>query len=129
MKRYPHNTNTADADLLRYTVRRGSGCMWLPDSPRTSTRGFSHRLVTKGPPVRASLHRLSTADTAWIEQAVQEDVARGQLIKGHSQWGFPAFPTRETPAHKGVKRARRMVVDYRMLNRVTVRKSVLDPEQ
>ena len=56
-----------------------------------------------------------------------EDVARGQMRKATSAWGFPAFPTKESPAHKAVKRKRRMVVDYRGLNKVTVRKVFLIP--
>ena len=101
--------------------------MWLPDSQRTSARGFKHRLVTRGPPVRVGLHRLSRADTEWCEAAAAEDVARGQLIKGSSPWGSPAFPTKESAPHKAIKRARRLVVDYRALNRVTVRKVFLIP--
>ena len=101
--------------------------MWLPDSPRTSVKAFKHLLITKGGPVRAPLHRLSRADTAWIEQAINEDVKRGQLQKGSSDWGFPAFPTREDPDHKYNKRKRRMVVDYRLLNTHTVRKNFLIP--
>ena len=73
------------------------------------------------------LHRLSQPDTEWVEQAIREDVKRGQLTKGASEWGFPAFSTKETPDHKAVKRKRRMVVDYRALNRVTVRKVFLIP--
>ena len=90
-------------------------------------RAFLHRLITRGPPVRQGMHRLSKPDTEWIEQAIREDVARGQLIKGNSDWGFPAFPTKESPDHKAVKRKRRMVVDYRGLNKVTVRKVFLIP--
>ena len=52
---------------------------------------------------------------------------RGQLRRGTSPWGFPAFPTKEGDPHKAVKRKRRMVVDYRALNRVTVRKVFLIP--
>ena len=52
---------------------------------------------------------------------------RGQLEKGTSDWGFPDFPTTETPAYKAIKRGRRMVVDYRELNKVTVRKFFLTP--
>ena len=126
-ERYAHFTNKADLDLLRWAVRRGSGCMWLPDSPRTCVRAFKHHLVTRGPPVRMGIHRLSQPDTEWVEQAIREDVARGQLVKGASEWGFPAFPTKDTPDHKAVKRKRRMVGDYRGLNRVTVRKVFLIP--
>ena len=55
--------------------------MALSDTTRTSVRGFLHRLITVGGPVKQGLHRLSATDTAWIEQAVQEDVTRGQLIR------------------------------------------------
>ena len=125
--RYSHISGEGNFELLRWVVRRGSGCMWLPESPRTCVRGFKHRLVTRGPPVRVPMHRLSKPDTEWIEMAIREDVERGQLIKGSSEWGFPAFPTREEPSHKAVHRKRRMVVDYRQLNRVTVRKVFLIP--
>eukprot|EP00969_Alexandrium_andersonii_P199993 8834094-Alexandrium_andersonii.AAC.1 len=30
----------ADLDLLWWAVRRGSGSMWVPASPRTAVRGF-----------------------------------------------------------------------------------------
>ena len=53
--------------------------MWLPDTPRTRVRGFQHLLITKGGPVRVPLHRLSRTDATWIEQAISEDVERGQL--------------------------------------------------
>ena len=75
--------------------------------------------------MRVGLHRLSRADTEWVEQAIREDAARGQLCRGNSAWGFPAFPTKEPAVHKAIKRGRRLVVDYRGLNRVTVRKVFL----
>ena len=43
-------------------------------------------------------------------------------------WGSPAFPTQEAPAHKAIKRGRRLVVDYRELNRRTVRKVFIIPD-
>ena len=126
-KRYKHLT-LHDIEVLRWVCRRGSGCFWLPDSPRTTVKGFLHRLMTRGNPVRVPLFRLNRPDTEWIELAIQEDVKRGQLVKGTSDWGFPAFPTKEPKAHKThVKRSRRMVVDYRELNKVTVRKFFMIP--
>ena len=101
--------------------------MWLPDTPRTTVKGFLHRLITRGAPVRRPLFRLNRPDTEWIEKAIAEDVKRGQLEKGSSDWGFPAFPTKEGKAYKAIKRGRRMVVDYRELNKVTVRKFFLIP--
>ena len=101
--------------------------MWLPDTLRTTVKGFMHRLITRGHPIRGKLFRLDRAVTEWIEKAIQEDVKRGQLEKGSSDWGFPAFPTKEGPSYKAIKRSRRMVVDYRELNKVTVRKFFLIP--
>ena len=125
-ERYKH-FKQEDIGVIRWVVRRGSGCMWLPDTPRTTVKGFTHRLITRGPPVRGKLFRLNRPDTEWIEKAISEDVARGQLEKGSSEWGFPAFPTKENPAYKAIRRGRRMVVDYRELNKVTVRKFFLIP--
>ena len=102
--------------------------MALPDTPRTSVRGFLHRLITIGGPIKSSMHRLSATDTAWTEQAVQEDVARGQLTRGNSQWGSLVFPTKESLAHKEIKRKRRIVVDYRGVNRVTAKKTFMIPD-
>ena len=45
------------------------------------------------------LLRLNRPDVEWVEKAIAEDVARGQLTKGDSLWGFPAFPTKEGPDH------------------------------
>ena len=89
--RYSHTSGEGNFELLRWVVRRGSGCMWLPGSPGTCVRGFKHRLVTRGPPVRVPMHRRSKPDTEWIEMAIREDVERGQLIKGSSEWGFPCL--------------------------------------
>ena len=93
--RYKHLTEQADKDALAWAVQRGAGCIWLEDSERTYVRAFKHRLVTKGAPVRVGLHRLSRPDMEWVEKAISEDVARGQLVKGSSDWGFPAFRPRK----------------------------------
>ena len=100
-ERYKH-LKEEDLDVIRWVVRRGSGCMWLPDTPRTTVKGFVHRLLTRGPPVRGKLFRLNRPDTEWIEKAIAEDVARGQLEKGSSEWGFPAFPTKENASYKAI---------------------------
>ena len=112
--KYGHLTGP-DVDLLRFVVKRGASSMWLPGTTRTAARGFKHRLITRGPPVRVPLHRLSREATEWLETAIAEDVARGQLVKGVSAWGSPAFPTKPTAAHKANQRPTRMVVDYRAL--------------
>ena len=70
--------------------------------------------------------RLGIPQCPWCCQT-KLAIATGQLEKGPSEWGFPAFPTKDPYEHKAVKRKRRMVVDYRGLNRVTVRKVFLIP--
>ena len=54
-ERYSHLQHADEVDLLRWVVRRASGCFWIKDSPRTCVRGFRHRLITRGPPVRVGL--------------------------------------------------------------------------
>ena len=95
-ERYGHLQHQDDDGLLRWVVCRASGCFWMKDSPRTCVKGFRHRLITRGPPVRVGLHRLNRPDTEWVEKAIQEDVARGQLIPGSSLWGAarPSRPRR-----------------------------------
>jgi hypothetical protein len=97
MEKYAH-LGPNDFGVMRWVVNRGSGCFWLPDTPRTTVKGFRHRLITRGPPVRRPLFRLNRPDTEWVEKAIAEDVQRGQLEKGSSDWGFPAFPTKEAKA-------------------------------
>ena len=72
--------------------------------------------------MRERLFRLSRPDTEFVEKAVAEDEKRGQLIRGNSDWGFPAFPTKENRAYLAIQRGRRLVVDYRELNQVSIRK-------
>ena len=77
--------------------------------------------------MRVPLHRLSRPETDLVEEAIRQDVERGQLRKGHSQWGFPAFMTKDAAEYKAIKRKMRMVVDYRRLNQITVRKFFIIP--
>ena len=80
--------STDTVALLRWVVRRGSDCMCLPETSRTAVRDYTHRLVTRGPPVRVGLHRrLSRPDSELVEPAIQEDVDRGQLKRGYSSYG------------------------------------------
>jgi len=46
-----------DFDVIRWVVSRGSGCMWLLDTPRTTAKGFKHGLIRRGPLVRGELFR------------------------------------------------------------------------
>ena len=57
-ERYRH-LEDADFDVIRWVVSRGSGCMWLPNTPRTTVKGFLHRLITRGSPVTVSYTHLT----------------------------------------------------------------------
>ena len=99
-ERYAHLAD-ADFDCIRWVVSRGSGCMWLPDTPRTTVKGFRQRLITRGPPIRGNLFRLNRPDTEWIEKAIQEDVKRGQLEKGELGLGLPRLPDERAAGLQG----------------------------
>ena len=66
----------------------------------------------RGPPIR-----LKGADNQLVEDNIRQEVARGQLIRGNIPWGSWAFPVAAHPAGK----KRRIVVDYRRVNSLTIR--------
>ena len=39
----------ATVEMVRWVAKRGASSMRLPDSARTTARGFKHQLITKGP--------------------------------------------------------------------------------
>ena len=88
-------------------------------------------LVTRGQVVGLPADFVAASDlcmkeaTEFLEKSLREDCERGQLTRGSSEWASPAFPTREDLSHKAIKRKRRVVIDYRELNKRTVRKRFL----
>ena len=70
--------------------------------------------------MRVPPHRLSGEAAQWIDEKIEDEVKRGQLIRGNSAWGSPPFPTKDMPAHKRARK-RRIVVDYRRVNARTLR--------
>jgi hypothetical protein len=78
-------------------------------------------VIVKGGPVRLPPHRLKGGDLAFVEESLQADLKRGQLKRGRSQWGSPAFPTKAGP------RKRRVVIDYRRVNQITEKACFLIP--
>lgn len=101
----------ADVAACREVVERKSGGFWLEGSPRTTVRNVLHDCVPSGPPVSSQPHNLKGEAASWVDEKLEEEVRRGQLVRGTSAWGSPPFPTREAPAHKR-HRKRRLVVDY-----------------
>ena len=55
-----------------------------------------------------------------MDAQLQAEVETGQLDRGNSEWASPPFATKEFAAHK-TQRKRRLVVDYRRVNRRTLR--------
>ena len=104
--------NPDDVAACREVLLRKAAGFWLEGSPRTTVRGVAHDCVPTGPPVSLQPHSLKGESAAWVDERLEEEVQRGQLIRGASPWGSPPFPTKEAPAHKK-SRKRRLVVDYR----------------
>ena len=109
--------NMSEEDILacREVLYRKSGGFWLEGSPRTTVRNVLHDCVPTGPPISQQPHNLKGESAAWVDEKLEEEVQRGQLVRGSSAWGSPPFPTKEAPAHKK-SRKRRLVVDYRRVN-------------
>ena len=110
-------TDLTDQDLLacRDVLARKAAAFWIEGTPRTTVRMVAHDCVPTGPPVSLQPHALKGEAAAWVDEKLEEEVQRGQLVRGTSAWGSPPFPTKDMPAHKR-PRKRRLVVDYRRVN-------------
>ena len=82
---------------------------------RLRVRKFAHDCIPTGPPVSSQPHALKGEAAQWVDDRLEEEVQRGQLVRGPSAWGSAPFPTKEMPNHKRARK-RRLVVDYRRVN-------------
>ena len=106
----------ADIDLCREVIARKASAFSVDGSARTTViRGVAHDVVPTGPPVSSQPMHLKGESAEWVDQKLEEEVHRGQLVRGTSAWGSAPFPTKEAPEHKR-SRKRRLVVDYRRVN-------------
>ena len=112
--------NADDLGACRDVLSRKAAAFWLEGTPRTTVRSVAHDCVPTGPPVSLQPHSLKGESAAWVDERLEEEVQRGQLVRGASAWGSPPFPTKEAPAHKR-SRKRRLVVDYRRVNAQVLR--------
>ena len=112
----------AEFAACQEVVWRKAAAFWVPGTPRTTVRHVQHDTIPTGPPVKTPPHRLAPEAAEWIDQKIEEEVARGQLVRGNSPWGSPPFPTKEMAAHKKARK-RRIVVDYRRVNARVLRNS------
>ena len=79
-----------------------------------------HDTIPTGPPVRTPPHNLKGEEAEWVDKQLQAEVDSGQLERGNSEWASPPFATKEFAEHRR-QRKRRVVVDYRRVNRRTLR--------
>ena len=79
-----------------------------------------HDTIPTGPPVRTPPHHLKGEEADWVDAQLQSEVESGQLVRGNSEWASPPFATKEFAKHRR-QRKRRLVVDYRRVNRRTLR--------
>ena len=105
----------ADVAAIKEVVRRKAAGFWAEGTTRTTVRKFAHDCIPTGPPVSSQPHALKGEAAQWVDDRLEEEVQRGQLVRGPSAWGSAPFPTKEMPNHKRARK-RRLVVDYRRVN-------------
>eukprot|EP00969_Alexandrium_andersonii_P196988 8703242-Alexandrium_andersonii.AAC.1 len=65
-------------------LHRKAAAFWLEGTPRTTVRFVQHDTVPTGPPVKVPPHNLKGEAADWVDQKLQDEVARGQLERGTS---------------------------------------------
>jgi hypothetical protein len=121
-----HRAYLTEADVIaaREVLGRKAGGFWYEGTPRTTVRNVLHDTIPTGPPVRTPPHNLKGEQASWVDEKLEEEVRRGQLVRGGSAWGSSPFPTKEFAQHKKARK-RRLVVDYRRVNARTLRSMYL----
>ena len=109
-----------DIEAIKEVLTRKAGAFWLEATPRTTVRYMMPDTIPTGPPVRTPPHHLKGEEAEWGDNKLQEKVARGQLERGNSEWASPPFATKGF-AERRRQRKRRLVVDYRRVNRRVLR--------
>ena len=99
----------ADVAAIKEVVRRKAAGFWAEGTTRTTVRKFAHDCIPTGPPVSSQPHALKGEAAQWVDDRLEEEVQRGQLVRGPSAWGSAPFPTKEMPNHKRARK-RRLVV-------------------
>jgi hypothetical protein len=112
--------SSADFAAVAEVIGRKISAFWLEGSPRTTLRYLMHDTIPTGPPVRTPPHKLKGEEAEWVDKQLQAEVDSGQLERGNSEWASPPFATKEFAEHRR-QRKRRVVVDYRRVNRRTLR--------
>jgi hypothetical protein len=110
----------ADRDVLVEVVRRNAAMFWFDGELRTVVRHVKHDTVPTGPPVKMPPHNIKGEDARFVDKSLDDELARGAVVRGNSDWGSAPFPTKVVAEHKKQSK-KRMVVDYRRVNARTER--------
>ena len=110
----------ADIVAVREVLHRKAAAFWIEGTDRTTLRHLLHDTIPTGPPCRTPPHRLRGEEADWVDEQLQNEVLTGQLERGNSEWASPPFATKEFAVHRR-QRKRRLVVDYRRVNRRILR--------
>ena len=111
---------SADFAAVAEVIGRKVSAFWLEGTPRTTLPCLMHDTIPTGPPVRTPPHHLKGEEAEWVDKQLQAEVKSGQLERGNSERASPPFATKEFAEHRR-QRKRRVVVDYRKVNRRTLR--------
>ena len=106
----------ADRAAIVEVLTRKAAAFWVEGSARTALRHLLHDTIPTGPPCRTPPHRLRGEEADWVDEQLQKEVLTGQLERGNSEWASPPFATKEFAQHRK-QRKKRLVVDYRRVNR------------
>ena len=76
----------ADVAAIREVVRRKAAGFWVEGTTRTTVRKFAHDCIPTGPPVSSQPHSLRGEAAQWVDDRLEEECQRGQLVRGSSAW-------------------------------------------
>ena len=88
-----------DVAAIIEVLRRKAGAFWIEGEPRTALKYILHDTIPTGPPCRTPPHRLKGEEADWVDEQLQKDVIRGQLVRGNSEWASPPFATKDFAEH------------------------------
>ena len=80
-----------DVAAIRAVLRRKVAAFWLEGSLRITVRNLMYDTIPTGPPVRNPPHHLKGEEAEWVDKKLQDEVDRGQLERGNSEWASPPF--------------------------------------
>ena len=87
----------------------------LPGMPPKQVFDFSINLILEAKPIPKAPHRMTTMDLVELKAQLQDMLDKGLLRSSVLQWGAPVIFVRKKDG------TLRLCMDYKMLNKVTIR--------